>query len=126
MGPRSALSVGRIAAMGIGQLGAATAMVFAARGADTWARFWRWLGLVAGVKTLLECVAFLMPQGSTLERALSSSTVAVVGLFVLSAARWWRRGELRSHPTPTRGPRIWLGASLALWGLSAVAPRFLA
>src|SRR6187402_3543934 len=57
IGAKSLLSVGRIVMMGIGQLGAATVMVLASRGSANWERFWRWLGLVAGMKTLLECVA---------------------------------------------------------------------
>lgn len=57
MGAKSPFTVGRIVLMGVGQLGAATAMVFVARGSAPWGRFWRWLGLTAGLKTLLECLA---------------------------------------------------------------------
>jgi hypothetical protein len=122
IGARSFVTVGRIALMGVGQLGAATAMVFASRAARAWERFWTWLGLVAGVKTLLECASFVLPQGSTLERALTFVTIAVVALFGLTAVRWWRRGELQAPPRLEGRPRVWLLAALALWAAFAVAP----
>lgn len=124
MGPRSFVTVGRIAVMGSGQLGAATAMAFASRGSLAWERFWRWLGLVAGVKTLLECVTLVTPQGTGIERGLSLSTFAAVGAFALTAAWWWRRGELRAHRSITGPARIGLIASIALWAVAAVVPRF--
>jgi hypothetical protein len=126
IGAKSFLTVGRIVLMGVGQLGAATVMVIASRGSAPWERFWRWLGLVAGVKTLLECVAILMPLGSPAERALTLSAFAAVGVFALRAASWWRRGDLRAHPALTGGPLIWLLAALALWAVFAIAPRLLA
>lgn len=126
IGAKSFLTVGRIALMGVGQLGAATVMVLSSRGSAPWERFWRWLGLVAGVKTLLECVALLMPHGSPAEQALTLSTFAAVGLFALRSVWWWRRGDLRAHPALTGGPLIWLLASLALWAVFAIAPRLLA
>lgn len=126
IGPKSLLTVGRIAMMGVGQLGAATAMVFASRDAAPWERFWSWLGLVAGVKTLLECAALTMPQGSGAEHALNLSTIGVVAVFLLTAAWWWRRGDLRTPPRLEGSFRTWLVASLALWALFALAPRFVA
>ena len=126
IGAKSFLTVGRIVLMGVGQLGAATAMVFASRASAPWERFWRWLGLVAGVKTLLECVAFLTPRGSPAEQALTLSTFAAVGFFVLRSVWWWRRGDLRAHPRLTGGPLIWLLASLAFWAVFAIAPQWLA
>jgi hypothetical protein len=124
-GPKSFLNVGRIALMGVGQLGAATAMVFTSRTSAPWGRFWRWLGLVAGVKTLLECVDLLVPQGSPAERALTLSVFAVVGLFALGAVWWWRRGDLRAHPPVHAASRTWLLISLAFWAVFALAPRLL-
>lgn len=126
VGPKSVLSVGRIVLMGVGQLGAATAMVLASRGSAPWGRFWRWLGFVAGVKTLLECVGFLMPQGSLAEQALTLATLAAVGLFMLRAALWWRRGELPDRPPLEGRARPLLFGFLALWAVSAIAPRLLA
>lgn len=124
IGPKSLLTVGRIALMGVGQLGAATAMVLASRGSASWGRFWSWLGLVAGGKTLLECVGLLMPHESLAEQTLPLATLALVGLFALRAAWWWRCGDLRAHPPLTDGPRTWLLASLALWAVFALAPRW--
>lgn len=126
MGAKSFLTVGRIVLMGVGQLGAATVMVLASRGSAPWEWFWRWLGLVAGVKTLLECVALLMPHGSPAEQAVTLSTFAAVGVFVVRSAWWWRRGDLRAHPSLSAGPLICLLASLALWAVFALAPRLFA
>jgi hypothetical protein len=126
IGAKSFLTVGRVVLMGVGQLGAATVMVLASRGSAPWERFWRWLGLVAGVKTILECVALLMPHGSPAEQALTLSTFGAVGIFAVRSVWWWRRGDLRAHPSLTGGPLICLLASLALWAVFAIAPRLLA
>lgn len=120
--PKSPFSVGRLALMGVGQLGAATAMSVAVRSSASWLHFWLGLGLVAGMKTLLECAGLFAAEGSPLGWILTLSTFAVVGLFVLSALRWWRQGVLGAHPPVGGGPRIWLVASLALWAACAFAP----
>ena len=125
-GPKSFLTVARLALMGVGQLGAATAMVFATRGSAQWERFWRWLGLAAGVKTALECVALVVPAELGLDRAFTLATFAVVATFLVMAARWWRRAELRERPRLAGVPRLWLVASLGLWAVFAIAPRFFA
>jgi len=125
-GTRSFLTVGRIALMGVGQLGAATAMVFASRASFPWQRFWSWLGLVAGVKTLLECMTLMLPDGSGLEMLLTLSVFSVVGAFAVSAVWWWRRGYLRAHPALTRGPLFWLLGSIALWAAFAMVPGLFA
>lgn len=125
-GPKSLLTVGRIALMGVGQLGAATAMVFATRASERWERFWRWLGLVAGVKTALECVSVVTPSEHGLDHAFTLATIVVLAAFVVMAARWWRRGDLREHPRLAGAPRVWLIASLSIWAAFAIAPRFVA
>jgi hypothetical protein len=124
LGPKSVVTVGRIAWMGVGQLGAATAMCVASRGSAGWERFWCWLGLTAGAKTLLESVSFVLREESATQRAAIGSTFAVVFAFALTASWWWGRGELRAHPQLTGFPRIWLAASLALWAVCAIAPCF--
>ncbi|RYZ06413.1 MAG: hypothetical protein EOO73_15660 [Myxococcales bacterium] len=123
-GSKSLLTVGRIALMGVGQLGAVTAMVLGARGSERWERFWRWLGLAAGVKTGLECAQLVTPSESGLNQAFTGATLAVVAAFLVMAARWWRRGDLEAHPAPAGAPRAWLIASLGLWAVFAIAPRF--
>lgn len=125
-GPKSFLTVGRIALMGVGQLGAATAMVFATHGSARWERFWRWLGLVAGVKTAIESVALVAPSELGLDHAFTMATIGVVAAFLVMAVRWWRRGELREHPRLDGAPRVWLVAALGLWAAFAIAPRFVA
>lgn len=122
MGPRSVFHVARIAAMGGGQLGAATAMAVAARGHPPWGRFWRWLALVAGAKTALECAGFVATHGGLVERAATASTGALVALFLLAAARWWRKGELRDPPPLGRASGVGLAASLVLWAACAAWP----
>jgi hypothetical protein len=122
-GAKSWLTVGRIAFMGAGQLAAATALLLVARRAPFWRRFWCWLALVAGVKTLLECLTLTAPPASTVERALTFSTLLLVGLFVLGAARWWTRGPREPHPPLTPTAQLALFVSLALWGVFALAPR---
>jgi hypothetical protein len=123
-GSKSWLTVGRIALMGVGQLGAATAMVFGARGSERWERFWRWLGLTASVKTGLECASLVTPSEPGLDHAFTWATIAVVAAFLVMAARWWRRGDLEAHPALAGAPRAWLIASLGLWAVFAIAPRF--
>ena len=123
IGPKSFFTVGRVVLMGVGQLGAATVMVAASRGSVPWGRFWRWLGLVAGAKTLLECVGLLTPHWSPAGQALTVSTFVLVGAFASSSLWWWRRGELRSHPPLTAGLLVGLLACLGLWAAFAIAPR---
>ena len=125
-GPKSLFTVGRIPLMGAGQLGAATAMVFVARASAPWERFWRWLGLVAGVKTALECGWIATPNERGIHHAFTSATTAVVAAFVVAAVRWWRRGDLRDHPRLAGVPRVWLIVALGIWAAFALAPRLLA
>lgn len=108
--------------MRVGQLGAATAMVFATRSAEPWHRFWRWLSVVAGAKTVLAYVSLGAPQ--EFGGVLTLLTIGVVAVFVVVAARWWRRGELREPPSLAGAPRFGLVASLGLWAAFAVAPRY--
>ncbi len=121
LGPKSVFTVGRIAWMGVGQLGAATAMCLASRSSAGWERFWGWLGLSAGAKTLLECMSFVLPEGSLSQRATLTLTFAVVFAFAGTALWWWRRGELRARPRITGHLRIWLVVSLALWAVCSMA-----
>lgn len=120
--PKSPFSVGRLALMGVGQLGAATAMVLATRSAAAWQRFWLGVALVAGAKTLLECASLLAAPGGVLARILTILTFAAVAVFVLVAVRWWRRGGLGPHPAVGKAPRLVLIAALALWAACAFAP----
>lgn len=124
LGPKSLITVGRILSMGAAQVGVATVMVVSSRGTAAWGRFWRWLALVAGTKTLLECVGFVLSPGGILERAVALGTIAIVVCFLAAAASWWSRGELRAHPHLDRSQRAWCIASLALWFVSVLAPRF--
>jgi len=120
--PKSLLTVGRIAFMGAGQLGAATALVAAARESSGWRRFWLGLGVVAATKTLLECIGFVATPESATERALTIATFAVVGLFIVSALGAWRRRKLGPHPLLAGTPRFALLVSVAFWAAFALGP----
>jgi hypothetical protein len=121
--PRSPLTVGRVAALGAAQLLAATAMVSAANASPAWASFWRWLAVVAGVKTLLECLTILTIPGSATERGLTAATLLSVGVFVAAHTNHLRSAP--PHPPVTGPQRAWLGVALALWAVSAVGPALL-
>jgi hypothetical protein len=121
--PRSPLTVGRIAAIGAAQLLAATAMTSATQASPAWSRFWRGLAMVAGAKTLLECLTILTLPGSLAERSLTAAMLLSVGVFVAAHANHlW---SAPPHPPVTGPQRAWLGGALALWAVSAVGPALL-
>lgn len=124
LAPRSIVSVGRIAAMGLAQLGATTAMAASARGAEGWERFWGWAAVAAGAKTLAECLGLFAPPATAAERVAFVAAAAPVALFLLAAVRWWRREALRAPPRLHGRPALGLSVALVLWAASAVAPRF--
>jgi hypothetical protein len=124
-GAKSWLTVGRIVFMGMGQLGAATAFVLIARSSAFWRTFWRSLAVVAGIKTLLECLAMTAPPGSVADQAFFVSTLLLVGFFVLGAARWGRRGFREPHPPLRPAGQLAVLASLTLWFVFALAPKFI-
>src|SRR5262245_17488682 len=50
LGPKTPFTVGRIAAMGVGQIGATTVMAWASRACRGWRPFWIGATVAAGVK----------------------------------------------------------------------------
>jgi hypothetical protein len=123
---KTPITVFRLPAMGVGQLGAATVMSVEARQAHAagWSCFWRAAALTAGAKTLVECGALLAPPAANL--ALTLATYAVVMSFLLAAAVLWRRGVLSGVPRLRPGAWSILVASLGLWLGGAISPRWLA
>jgi len=124
VGAKSIVTVGRFVTMGVGQVGASTAMAFAAAGTESWERLWRWAALTAGAKTLFECAALLATPASPIETLLLVLTGAVVTLFLGCVTRWWWKGALRSPPRVPFLHGLGVLASLAVWAGSAIAPRF--
>ncbi|MFO0601590.1 MAG: hypothetical protein U0324_00380 [Polyangiales bacterium] len=121
---RSFLSVGRLVALGAAQAGAASAMARASREHPGWRRFWNAAAAVAGLKTLLECAGFAQ-RAPRVERACLAGTALAVGAFLVVAARWWRRGELRAPPRPSRGTSAALALAFVLWALAVAVPALL-
>lgn len=123
-GPRTFLNVGRLVFMGLGQLGAGTAMAVATRNAPGWAGFWSSLVVVAGLKTSLECAELVAGREVAWARAFGLLNVACVGGFLVFALVSWRRGVLRGHPRVTGPALVVVVGSLVLWAGFAVAPRW--
>lgn len=121
--PRMAL---RVAAMGVGQLGACAAMARAADQAahGPWTRFWTAAALAAAMKTLLEC-AQLASLGWDLPAApWMILTLAPVLVFLGYGASLWRKGSLTKMGALSRPQRLLVAGSLLLWLTFATLPRW--
>ena len=118
LGAKTPFTVARLATMGLGQVGAATVMAISSWRANAWRRLWTWAVVVAGAKTLLECVGL----SSDFDRGALVLTAILVAAFAAAVVTWWRRGELAN--APTIGPRGLVGVAtfLALWAVSAALP----
>lgn len=123
--PKSLITVGRIALMGVGQLGATTVMVWSTRSSAAWTRFWAWATLTAGAKMLFVCIGFAR-AGRGVERWTLIASLVTVALFLAASAGWWWRGELSNAPSLGTQAKLWLALSFALWAALALAPRFAA
>ena len=128
--PRSTLIVLRIALMGVGQLGAITAMMWQSRAnsREQWTTFWQFAALAAGAKTLLECVQFslLGVEGSeAMQLPLTILTFAPVVAFLLYAVRVWRSLPMDRFGPLSATEQVLLASSLALWFGCAIMPLWL-
>jgi len=99
----SMVMVTRIALMGVGQLGAVTALAHASEGGDDsgWNRFFRLMAVAIAAKTLAESVMLAgtgTAWGETTAPVLQAVTILIVLAFLLSAAWMWRKGFLGSVP----------------------------
>jgi hypothetical protein len=121
--PKSFLSVGRIAAMGAGQVGAATAMAHATRASDRWRRLWQWCAVTAGAKTFIECIGFAARDPRVDAATFVATALIAVGAVVAALIAWRRLG---APPPVTSRARVAVTVSLLLWGGLAVLPRLMA
>jgi hypothetical protein len=110
---RSPLSVARIAAMGVGQGGAATAMARSTRASSPWHGLWRWCVVAAGAKTLLECVGFAS-RDARIDVAMSVATGLLVVAACVAALVASRR--LGAPPRLSSGAKISVALWLLVWG----------
>jgi hypothetical protein len=128
--PRSPFSVLRIPAMGLGQLGATTVMAREASRARQrgWVTFWVAASMAAGAKTLVECGQYALlgtVAGSRIEAAFLIATLLPVAAFFVVAVRLWRAGSLRGAQPIAASMLPVLAASIVLWLLFAVLPRWM-
>ena len=126
--PTSMVMVIRIAMMGVGQLGAVTALAHASEGGGSpgWDRFFRVMAVAVAAKTLAESVMLAgtgTTWGEVTAPALQAATIIIVLAFLLSAAWMWRKGLLGSVPTVS-GPRTQLTIvfSVGVWLAFATVP----
>jgi hypothetical protein len=122
--PRTPVAVGRIAAMGAGQVATATTMAFAARGSAGWQRLWRGVTLAGGAKTLAECIGLAQGDPRVDRAAFVATLLIVAGVAAFGLALRVKR-RLGSHPRATPGVVLALSLSLALWAGGAALPRLL-
>jgi len=118
----------RIAMMGVGQLGAVTALAHASEGGGYpgWDRFFRLTAVAVATKTLTESVMLAgtgTAWGEATTPALQAVTIGIVLVFLLSAAWMWRKGFLGSVPTVS-GLRTQLTIvfSVGVWLAFATVP----
>jgi hypothetical protein len=126
--PTSMVMVIRIAMMGVGQLGAVTALAHASNrgGYPGWDRFFRLMAVAVAAKTLAESVMLAgtgTAWGEATAPALQAITITIVVAFLLSAAWMWRRGILGRVPTVS-GLRTQLTIvfSVGVWLTFATVP----
>jgi hypothetical protein len=128
--PKSPFTVGRIACMGVGQLGLATTLRREAIrvGAGGWERFWRLAGLAAAGKTVAESAqlaSFGAAWAQAVDAMFTLATVAPVLAFLTLAAGLWRRRELEKMPALSASG--WAGVVFfaAIWLACAITPWWL-
>jgi hypothetical protein len=130
--PKSAAIVFRIAAMGLGQLVAATAMGLHARAAGNsgWTKFWGCASLAAAAKTLVECTQYAA-LGTPLARQHPGvwfvAALLPVIVFLGLAARLWLTKQLSNHAGMafTRRTTIAVCLALTIWLGFATLPKWL-
>ena len=126
--PKSFAMVTRIAFMGAGQLGAATALAHGSSqgGYADWARLFEYMAIAAAGKTLAESISLAGTATRWGERAapaLQAITILIVVAFLLSAVVMWRRSLLRQFPEiKSMNARVALVFSLAVWMVFATIP----
>jgi preprotein translocase subunit SecG len=126
--PTSIPMVTRIAFMGAGQLGVATALAYGSSrgGYADWTRLFGYMAIAVAGKTLAESISLAgtaTAWGETTAPALHAITVLIVVAFLLSAIVMWRRGVLGRFPQITQlGTRVALVLSAGVWLVFATIP----
>ena len=126
--PTSIVMVTRVALMGVGQLGAVTALAHATDGGGSsgWDRFFRLMAVAVAAKTLAESVMLAgtgTPWGETTAPVLQAVTILIVLAFLLSAAWLWRKGLLGSVPRVSGlGTLLTIVFSIGVWFTFATIP----
>ncbi len=126
--PTSIPMVTRIALMGAGQLGAATALAHGSSrgGYGDWTRFFGYMAIAVAGKTLAESISLAGTAtrwGETTGPALHGLTVLIVVAFLLSGLVMWRQGLLRQFPEiKSLGTRVTLVLSAGVWLAFATIP----
>lgn len=126
--PTSVPMVTRIALMGAGQLGAATALAHGSwrGGYADWARLFQYMAIAVAAKTLAESISLAgtgTGWGETMAPALHAVTVLIVVAFLLSGIVMWRQGLLRHFPEiNSLATRITLVLSAGVWLVFATIP----
>jgi hypothetical protein len=128
--PKSAFSVFRIVAMGVGQLGATTVMTRQATRAQQrhWVTFWVAASMAASAKTLIECVQYALLGVVGQPRHELTFLIAAllpVAAFLLVAFRLWRAGSLEPQQAIPLPSSLLLAALILLWLVFAVLPGWM-
>lgn len=126
--PTSIPMVTRIAFMGAGQLGAATALALgSSRDACAgWVRLFEFMAIAIAGKTLAESISLAGTAtgwGEATAPALHEITVFIVAAFLLSALVMWWRGLLRPFPEiRSSRTRVTMVLSVGVWLVFATIP----
>jgi hypothetical protein len=126
--PTSMVMVTRIAMMGVGQLGAVTALAHASEGGgySGWDRFFRLMAVAIAAKTLVESVMLAgtgTAWGETTAPVLQAVTIVIVLAFLVSAAWMWRKGFLGRVPKVSgRRTQLTIVLSVGVWLTFATIP----
>ena len=126
--PTSIPMVTRIAMMGVGQLGAVTALAHASGGGgySGWERFFQLMAVAVAAKTLAESVMLAgtgTAWGEMTAPVLQAVTIVIVLAFLLSAAWMWRKGFLGKVPKVTGlRTQVTIVFSVGVWLAFATIP----
>jgi hypothetical protein len=126
--PTSIPMVTRIALMGVGQLGAVTALARAsdAGGHSGWVRFFQLMAIAVAAKTLAESVMMAgtgTGWGEPTAPVLQAVTIGIVIAFLVSAGWMWRKGSLGQVPSVPGLPlQLTIVFSVGVWLAFATIP----
>ena len=128
--PKSAFSVLRIIAMGVGQLGATTVMASEATRAQQprWVAFWVAASLAAAAKTLIESVQYALLGVFDEPRLATTFFLAAllpVAAFLVIAVRLWRARILEPRVGISLPSSFKVAGFISLWLGCALLPAWM-